>query len=381
MSSRKVKARRPVSLAGCQLPAAQDRFRAHGRDKPTSEQATMTIDQTDDRDAFALGGRNGETATVAAPNRASDEGGSALGIAAPAGALPIVLPPRTERAMPDTHVVRAHRAETDVDLHSAFVEWAEKERAFAKKLEFMTDDEEVEREIEREYEREDTLFNGMVERPVEGAIGLAIKVFLALYGRYGNGETVPSVSRCAWVGENAGFMCSYVERALADDLVRFVPELTPLLAEAMTAKQKNPADEGEATAAVAAAVDDAEITQPADDFVSLADDAAFLEAEQEILRLRRERELLSYESDVVNERYFARIDELDKQIALSPPKSLRSLAVKLRRLLDPVIGPIAAFASVNEQDVIYASGASSTWSSARSLLRRSTLPAMKRSLP
>jgi hypothetical protein len=202
--------------------------------------------KTDHLDPFALAGRNGETATALDPNCAGEQPRSAVRIASLVGDVPAELPPK-EHAMPDTHIVLSHGGETDVELRSMFCQWVERERAFAEKLTHLSD-EEAECEIDQEYEREDFLFNNVVKRPAEGAVGLAIKAFLALHTRYGNGDLVPSVHGGAWTGENAHYACSLVERALAGDLVRFIPELIPLLAKAMTAEQKNPAEDDETIA-------------------------------------------------------------------------------------------------------------------------------------
>jgi hypothetical protein len=183
---------RPVSGQALNLPApgrhpGNRLLKAELKRHPHS-----TIDQTDDRDPFAFGGRNGETATVDIANRASGQSSSAVGMA----------------------------SESDADISSMFRRWVESERDLAEKCEQASSDDESERLFE---ESGDFGLMDMARRPAEGAVGLAIKMFLALYGRYGNGKTVPSVDGDAWIGENAGFLCSDVERALADDLVRFVP--------------------------------------------------------------------------------------------------------------------------------------------------------------
>jgi hypothetical protein len=71
----------------------------------------------------------------------------------------------------------------------------------------------------------------IAEMPVSGAIGLAVKMYLALHARDGGTLSDDAAVYCRkW---ECGFDVTYVEMAIAEDLVRFVPELAPLLAEAL----------------------------------------------------------------------------------------------------------------------------------------------------
>jgi hypothetical protein len=308
----------------------------------------MTIDQIDDRDPFALGGRNGETSTVGTANRASGEGGSAVGIAAPAGALPVVFPPPTEKAMPDTHVVpqtTPRRTTGDDAILAAFLEWIEATRASERLSQSLTDDDEIGEVADQDANR--TI--AVAQMTVAGAVGLAIKAFLSVRDHLGAARRDAAA---LWPRGLAvqGSLSANVQIALIEDLVRFVPELAPLVSEVLAAGR-------------ASLIDDDEISESADDDYSpeptssrgdiiditlLVDDAAFLEAEREIARLYREKSALPKarsieEEDETRARYNAQIDALEDSVALSPPLGLVSVAVKLRRLLDPVVGDVAAF--------------------------------------
>jgi hypothetical protein len=71
-----------------------------------------------------------------------------------------------------------------------------------------------------------------------------------------------------------------------------------------------------------------------------ADDAVILAAEQEIAALLARFHAIG--GDAVDEdednRIWKRVWDLEKMIAKAPPATLAGAAVKLRRLLDPVLG-------------------------------------------
>lgn len=72
----------------------------------------------------------------------------------------------------------------------------------------------------------------------------------------------------------------------------------------------------------------------------LTDDAGFLAAERELAELRQQREDFSARHHHVDppEESWDRSTALEAQIATSPPVSFVTVAVKLRRLLDPEVG-------------------------------------------
>ena len=74
----------------------------------------------------------------------------------------------------------------------------------------------------------------------------------------------------------------------------------------------------------------------APDLVPLVDDAAFLAAERELLDLKRVRNALEEEDcPTTYQDLNKRLDDLENLIGNSPPHSLVSVAVKLRRLAAP----------------------------------------------
>jgi hypothetical protein len=120
------------------------------------------------------------------------------------------------------------RQTDDEAILAAFRKWVEAVRATAARPR-----EEPDAEFEGALARDSERMFEIAEMPVSGAVGRAVKRYLALRARDGGARSdEAALYRGKW---EAGYDVTYVEMALAEDLSRFVRELTPLVAEALGA--------------------------------------------------------------------------------------------------------------------------------------------------
>jgi hypothetical protein len=123
------------------------------------------------------------------------------------------------------------RQDADELVLAAFREWADAVRATGAAGKTLRDDE-FEAALERDFEQA----LAITEMPVTSMMGLAVKMYLAIYARHGgNHGDEAALYRATW---EAGYHVDYIESVLAEDLVRFVPELAPLLADARSAARE-----------------------------------------------------------------------------------------------------------------------------------------------
>jgi hypothetical protein len=122
------------------------------------------------------------------------------------------------------------RQDGDELILAAFREWVIAVRDTHARVGELTEDQLAEAD-----DRDTDQMIAVAEMPAAGAVGLAVKAFLAMYATLGGSPgDGAALSVLEWK-DLSGTFAARVGMGLAEDLPRFVPELAPLVSKALAA--------------------------------------------------------------------------------------------------------------------------------------------------